>query len=151
MIDRELFSKIHELMPIACVDVVIYDLMAGLLLVKRSIEPEKGKWWFPGGRVKRMETLGTAVRRIAQDEVGLKLGMIRQLKTEDTFFDPDPFGHGKGTHTINTLYLAFPLGTDVKIDANHSDYRWFHEVAYDPEIPAYIKNVFEKLDFDPTT
>ena len=44
-----------------------------LLLIKRGVEPSKGKWSVPGGRVEWGETLIEAVKREVREETGLEI------------------------------------------------------------------------------
>ncbi|MBI2874641.1 MAG: NUDIX hydrolase [Firmicutes bacterium] len=46
-----------------------------LLLVKRGINPAKGRWSFPGGFVDLGETVEEAARREAMEETGLKVDL----------------------------------------------------------------------------
>jgi 8-oxo-dGTP diphosphatase len=50
---------------------------AGILLLRRSIEPGYGKWVFPGGYVDRGETLEAAARREALEEVNVEIRITR--------------------------------------------------------------------------
>jgi len=47
----------------------------GIVLLKRSIEPSRGKWVFPGGYVDRGETVPEAAVRETLEEVRLKVSL----------------------------------------------------------------------------
>jgi 8-oxo-dGTP diphosphatase len=47
----------------------------GIVLARRSIEPELGKWVFPGGFVDRGETVPDAAIRETLEEVNLRVGL----------------------------------------------------------------------------
>ena len=47
----------------------------GIVLLKRAIEPEKGKWVFPGGFVDRGEPVPDAAIRETREEVNLRVGL----------------------------------------------------------------------------
>jgi len=70
--------------PIVGVGAVIID-EGKLLLVKRGVEPGKGKWSIPGGVVKLGEKVRDAVIREAEEESGLKVEIVidRPLDTVD--------------------------------------------------------------------
>lgn len=70
--------------PIVGVGAVIVD-EGKLLLVKRGVEPGKGKWSIPGGAVELGEKVRDAVVREAEEESGLKVEIVidRPLDTVD--------------------------------------------------------------------
>lgn len=124
MIDRELYSKIHELLPIACLDLVIIN-QGKILLVKRNREPAKDQYWLPGGRIFRNETFAEAAKRLALGETGINIEFIKMLGTDNLKFPEDPFGHGQGTHTITCIAQCVATTTDVKVDENHDAHLWW--------------------------
>jgi 8-oxo-dGTP diphosphatase len=54
---------------VGCGAAVVRD--GRLLLVQRLTEPEAGRWGLPGGKVDPFETIGQAVRREIQEELGI--------------------------------------------------------------------------------
>jgi ADP-ribose pyrophosphatase YjhB (NUDIX family) len=48
-------------------------LGGGVVLLRRAVEPQKGKWVFPGGFVDRGETVPGAAVRETWEEVGLRV------------------------------------------------------------------------------
>lgn len=110
-------------MPIACVDLVI-ERFNSILLVRRVVDPCKGKWYLVGGRVMKGEYLEDAAKRIAFNETGLSVRVVQLLGTDETIFNADPFGHGHKTHTINHIYRCAAKGKNVDLDGTNSAYRW---------------------------
>jgi len=51
----------------------IIDLNGEIVLLKRGIEPQKGKWVIPGGYVDRGEEVKAAAVRETEEECGLKI------------------------------------------------------------------------------
>ncbi len=70
------FSRVRRL----CIELII-QTKDGILLSKRDIPPAKGKWHIPGGTVLYGETLEQAVSRVAEDELSVKVKIIKQLGT----------------------------------------------------------------------
>ena len=60
---------------VAC---TILELEGKIVLLKRGIEPQLGKWVMPGGYVDRGEELKAAARRETEEEVGIRT-RIRNL------------------------------------------------------------------------
>jgi colanic acid biosynthesis protein WcaH len=124
MINRETYKNIHSLMPIICTDLVIVN-HSKILLIKRNLEPAKGQYWFPGGRIMKGESQLDAVNRIAHSEVGLNIYNLNKIGIEDLIFDTDPFEHNQGTHTVSIVFTCHTEATDPILDKNHSSYIWW--------------------------
>lgn len=54
-----------------------------LLLVKRRVEPEKGKWTIPGGAVELGEEIRDALIREVKEECGLDIAVDRLMDVVD--------------------------------------------------------------------
>ncbi|MFD2518782.1 NUDIX domain-containing protein [Salinimicrobium flavum] len=102
-----------------------------VLLVKRKSEPFKDKWGIPGGFLEENETLEDGAKRELEEETGLKVGKVYQLRA---FGTPgrDPRGR--------TISIAFwgeaASEEEVKGNDDASDARWFNlqelpELAFD--------------------
>ena len=125
-IPTDLYTDIHQHMPIICVDIVIY-YNESILLIKRSVEPAKDEWWFPGGRLLKLERLRNAPERIVKKETNLEITQLSYIGFDETVFDTDPFGHGEKTHTINHVYSARIREKGMlklALDQDHSACRW---------------------------
>ncbi len=51
----------------------------GIILLRRGIEPGYGKWVFPGGYMDRGETVESAARREAREEINVEIRLTRLL------------------------------------------------------------------------
>ena len=110
--------------PSVTVDIVIFTIKDDdlkVLLVKRAIEPFKGKWALPGGFVRINEPLEEAAKRELEEETGVKDIYLEQLYT---FGNPkrDPRGR-----VISVSYMAL-MNSDVlelKASTDVSDAKWF--------------------------
>lgn len=110
--------------PSVTVDVIIFTVSEGelkVLLVKRDLEPFKGKWAIPGGFVRIEESLHEAAKRELEEETGVKDVYLEQLYT---FGDPkrDPRGR-----VITVSYLALIHSDKIKLKAatDVSEAKWF--------------------------
>src|SRR5690554_6236073 len=78
--------------PAMTVDAIVYAGENGLfniLLIRRGIEPFRGKWALPGGFIDMDELLEIACKRELQEETGLRVAAMKQFKTFDAI-DRDP-------------------------------------------------------------
>lgn len=66
------FDTIYSKVPRAGVDLLIIRRKE-ILLAKRSIPPFMGFWYLPGGGVFHREKVNNAIRRIAKEELGIKV------------------------------------------------------------------------------
>lgn len=102
--------------------VIVHD--GKLVLVKRGVEPGKGKWSIPGGAVELGETVrGTAMRE-AKEECGLDIELVgdRPLDALDSMVLGE-----KGRlqfHYVLLQFLARPKGGTLKPTSDVTDVRW---------------------------
>jgi 8-oxo-dGTP diphosphatase len=74
------------------VDCVIFGRSpsgTSLLLIQRKSEPFQGRWALPGGFVELDETLEEGARRELEEETGVKVARLEQLRAFDAV-DRDP-------------------------------------------------------------
>lgn len=110
--------------PALTVDCVVFGFDEGdlkVLLIKRDLDPYKGRWALPGGFVHEHESLDDAARRELREETGLEKLYLEQLYT---FGDRgrDPRGH-----VVTVAYYALVKLADHKVRAatDASSAAWF--------------------------
>ncbi len=110
------------------VAVVIFIMQGGkILLVKRAVDPGKGRWAFPAGFVDAGEDPREAARREILEETGLEIEIIRLL---DVFARSADDG---GTADIIIAYAARVTGGALQADDDAEAVAWF--TAHDlPEL-----------------
>jgi 8-oxo-dGTP diphosphatase len=87
-----------------------------VLLLRRGIEPELGKWTFPGGFVDFGETPIEAAMRETLEEVGMRVRIERHL---GLYADP------ANPHAAVAVYLASPGGQRPGISEEAIEVRFF--------------------------
>ena len=125
-------------MPILCVDIVVVH-RGKFLMLKRTNEPAKNEWWFPGGRVFKNETLEDAAKRKLKEETGFVAKNIKKLGVDETIFPRGPFGGN--THTVNVVfYVGIDDISTCTLDAQSSESKWFDVVdeSWNPYLKEFI-------------
>ena len=75
-LSNEEFANIYSKVPRFNVDLVLRDTNEGIVLIKRSIEPNIGCFHLPGGTLYKGETFEEAAIRIAKNETGFDVEVI---------------------------------------------------------------------------
>jgi len=122
MIPPELYRSIVDVLPILCVDLVIEE-DGQYLLVKRTKEPLKGRWWVPGGRVLKDEAIAEAARRKAREELGVEAQVTGVLGYYEDQYEENEFGLESGTHTVSIVVLVRLASMDIRLDAQSSAWK----------------------------
>lgn len=86
-----------------------------VVLLRRGIEPELGKWAFPGGFVDRGETAGDAAARETREEVGL---LVEVENLVGVYSYP-------GNEVVVVVYSARSVGGDLGIGDECLEVRTF--------------------------
>ena len=125
-IQKDFFNKIQHVMPIVCIDLVVVKKKENLvMLFRRKIPPEAGKWVNIGGRILKGERLGEAIQRQAKNEFGVSVLILKPYAPERpmaVFSEPlcDPQKH--------PIALVYPVVLEDTIQDNGPEYtegRWF--------------------------
>ena len=132
------YKIILENTAIICVDLlIIHDNKC--LLLKRNNEPAKGQYWFPGGRIQKMETIKEAAQRKAKEETNLDCAFVKIISIEESIFKKNESMH-TDVHTINICCEMIPSSIALlQFDKFHIDYKWvekqsnsYHEAVNHP-------------------
>ncbi|MCU0407947.1 MAG: NUDIX hydrolase [Bacteroidales bacterium] len=110
----KLYSGSHKhLVAVDCI-IFAYDIAEKeikLLLIKRSIEPAKGKWSLAGGFVQNDESLDAAASRVLKRLTGLD-----QMHLSQSFTYGDPT-RDPGARVISVSYSALIKIQDLSLEA----------------------------------
>lgn len=116
------FDLIYSKVPRLCIEVVI-KTPQGILLTLRDIPPGKGRWHLPGGTVMYGESLAEAVKRVAKDEVGVDVEIVKSFAPLE-WTKP----HNSFLHTVSIPYLVKILKGHIRLNNQASDYRFFKKI-----------------------
>jgi len=147
-INQKEYFKIIEAIPILCVDLLIVH-KGKCLLMRRDNEPAKGQYWFPGGRINKMEKIKDAALRKAEEEVNLKCLFQRIISVEETMFEKERQMH-TDIHTVNICcHLTTESVKHIKIDKYHDEYMWvtyenLENINLHPAVTRPLMNLFNQ-------
>ncbi len=112
--------------PALAVDCVVFgvdlaDRELEVLLIRRDLEPYRGRWALPGGFVRVTETLEEAARRELEEETGLRRVFLEQLFTFGDL-DRDP-----RERVVSVAWYALVKLSDHKVRAatDAAEAAWF--------------------------
>jgi colanic acid biosynthesis protein WcaH len=127
-LNNDEFAQVVRNAPLVAVDLIIRDPERCVLVGLRTNEPAKGKWFVPGGAVRKYERLADAFARIVKAEIGLKASIddAKFVGVYEHLYDSNVFGEEEfGTHYV---VLAHELNLDhqppIVSDRHHSAFRW---------------------------
>jgi 8-oxo-dGTP pyrophosphatase MutT (NUDIX family) len=120
--------------------VLITDEENRLLMLYRS---DNKCWGLPGGAVELGETIETALRREAREEIGLEPG---SLSLFGVFSGPELFyryPNGDEVHNIAIVYRARFAGGEICLNSEHTEWGWFAPEEIPDNISPPIRQVIE--------
>ena len=91
-----------------------------VLLIKRKNDPFENKWAIPGGFLEKDENLEYGAKRELEEETGLKIDTLIQLKTYGGV-DRDPRGR-----TISIAFIVITQQQEVKAADDAVKAKWFN-------------------------
>jgi 8-oxo-dGTP diphosphatase len=124
--------------PIVTVDLVIFTIVEDtlkVLLIRRGVAPEKGRWALPGGLVGLEESLDEAAARELKEGVGVTDLYLEQLYTFGEL-RRDPRGR-----VISVAYFALIDAERQQIHATSES----HDAAWHPVFDTTLR---DRLAFD---
>jgi len=133
-ISSSLYELIIDVLPIPSVEAII-SKDNSLLFLRRQNSPAKGQWWFPGGRIRKGETLEEALYREVKEETGLEVIKSKLINVYSRIFD--------GRHDISIAYLCKCQGDKIILNNEHSEYRYFKSLP--KSIHPYLIQVIQDL------
>jgi ADP-ribose pyrophosphatase YjhB (NUDIX family) len=139
----EEFRSIYSRVPRLCVDLIIQNDQ-GVLLTLRQKHGWIGQWHFPGGTVFYQEGIDNAIKRIAQEELGIKVKVIKFLRYVEYFSEQQERGFG---NSVSLVFVCWPLSTKFVLDQNVSEAKFFRQPP--ASIVAEHRQLFDELHLSP--
>lgn len=127
----------------AAVAALIFDSNNRLLLTRRAVDPDAGKYDLPGGFIDPMESAEEALRRELSEELGIKVKEARYITSHPNEY---PFS-GLTVFTTDFVFRV-EAGSldDLKANDDISGFEWVDPDEVDPaEIPATSIRYFIKV------
>ena len=133
-IPSEFYDSIMAVLPIASVEAVI-SKGGSYLFLWRENSPVKGQWWFPGGRIRKGETLAETLYREVKEETGLEVIESELVNVYSRVFDE--------RHDITIVYLCKCKGERIVLNNEHSKYKYFKE--FPPSLHPHLVQVMHDI------
>ncbi|WP_218831518.1 GDP-mannose mannosyl hydrolase [Bordetella genomosp. 9] len=149
-LSTERFREAVDMLPLVSIDLLLRDAGGRYLLGLRGNPPAQGRWFVPGGRIRKSETLAQALERLAAEELGMTLppASWRLHGVYEHFYDVNFAGEsGMPTHYVVLAYEtqlpSGPLATALPA-TQHLGYRWDtpEDAARDADVHPYTKAYF---------
>jgi 8-oxo-dGTP pyrophosphatase MutT (NUDIX family) len=122
--------------------ILVLDEQNRLLMMKRS---DIRCWGIPGGGTEPGEIVENAARREALEETNLE---IVEMSLFGVFSGPElyfKYPNGDEVYNVTIVYLSRDWHGEVRLNDEHTEWRWFlaHEIPEDISPP--IKPIIEKF------
>jgi 8-oxo-dGTP pyrophosphatase MutT (NUDIX family) len=122
--------------------VLVLDEQDRLLMMKRS---DIGCWGIPGGAMELGEIVENAARREALEETNLEIG---EMSLFGVFSGPElyyKYPSGDEVYNVSIVYLSHDWRGEIRLNHEHSEWKWFAAGDIPDDISPPIKPVIEQF------
>lgn len=137
----EEFKSIFSKVPRLTVEVILVEGGA-VALARRDIEPWKGMWHLPGGTVYHGESLVETVKRVAKDEMGVEVEVVRELGHIEY---PSVKIEGGFDWPVGVAFLVKKMNGDLRGNENGKEVKFFSELP--EELIREQREFLEEKDY----
>jgi colanic acid biosynthesis protein WcaH len=126
-IDKDTFLTVVASTPFVSIDLIVRNEIDQVLLGYRRNRPAQDYWFVPGGRIRKNERTQDALRRIAENELGIFADKGDLIGVFDHFYDDNFYGEsGIGTHYV-VCAVQFHIRSDTHFtpDNQHALLKWW--------------------------
>lgn len=120
--------------------ILVLDEHHRLLLMKRS---DSGCWGLPGGATEPGEVVEEAAKRETFEEVHLEVG---EMSLFGVFSGPElyyKYPNGDEVYNVTVVYRSRDWRGEIKLNAEHTEWKWFAATEIPADISPPIKPVIE--------
>lgn len=114
-------GRLYPRFPVVAASAVVIR-EGQILMIKRSNEPNKGKWSIPGGRVELGETVYEAAQREVFEECNIEIEISRLLSVGNNIIR-DNEGRVKYHYVLIDLLGEYKSG-EIAAQSDAEEYRW---------------------------
>lgn len=130
-LSNRVFNLMQASVPIVCIDLVILrrgpSSKTEILLIKRSLKTEIGKWCNIGGRVIKNERLAATIKRQAKKELGVSVAILPPWRPNCPLCVMDDPKADPQKHSITLVYpVTIKSGELKNCGPEFNDVRWFN-------------------------
>lgn len=122
--------------------ILVLDGQNRLLLMRRS---DNACWGMPGGATEPGEIVENAARRETFEETNLVIG---EMSLFGVFSGPElyyKYPNGDEVYNVTIVYLARDWCGDIRLNDEHTEWRWFSAGAIPDEVSPPIKPVIDQF------
>ncbi len=143
-ISDEDYAFIFQKVPRLCLDFIIVK-DGKVLLAKREINPYKGFWSLPGGRVRYKETLEQASKRILKNELELEPASTKMIGYVE-FLDEVNKDNVK-THSVSIVLLTKVLDGEISGSDQATEIEFFKALPENthPDHKKFIESNWDAI------
>jgi 8-oxo-dGTP pyrophosphatase MutT (NUDIX family) len=122
--------------------ILVLDEQDRLLMMKRS---DSRCWGLPGGATEPGEVVEAAAKRETLEETNLEIG---EMSLFGVFSGPElyyKYPNGDEVYNVTVMYLSHDWRGEVKLNDEHTEWRWFAAKEIPEEISPPIKPILERF------
>jgi colanic acid biosynthesis protein WcaH len=146
----EVFLDVVRHAPLVSIDLLVQNSRGEFLVGLRTNPPARNYWFVPGGRIRKNESMASALRRVAAEELHLDAGSFsaQPAGVFEHFYEDNFAGvAGTGTHYVVLAYRVTLPATHtehVLPRAQHRAYRWLTvpDLMTAPDVHPYSRQYF---------
>ena len=122
--------------------ILLVDGNNRLLMMKRS---DNESWGLPGGSTEPGEVVEEAAKRETVEEVNLQVG---EMSLFGVFSGPElyyKYPNGDEVFNVTIVYLSHDWRGEIKLNDEHTEWRWFDANEIPEDVSPPIKPVIEQF------